>query len=312
MFIESLLADKANGNILKLAKESTTYSAYYKYWLDQLFERVMRIFVWENTGDVKPKEIEQRLLLAGHCGIAKYKGELTAFFGSPFGPTKYQDEFTNYVVHCPIYSGTLTIGKDVIMMDNNALRNPLYPLLHHYATLLAHSETTIVNTLVNARDSGGVPVATTEKQKQSLKNYLTKLYDGKYELVTDIGNLGLQYVGSDRKTSQDIGTLYDVRARILKSFYSDIGVKSAMEKRSNTIESEVEADNSLLLMNVSDMLHSREEGARLVNEAFGTNWTVHIAEEINYGTENEVKENGDNDDSGDVRDSEGSENAAAE
>lgn len=311
MFLDNITADAAVNKFLKIAKETTTYTAYYKYWVEQLFERVMRLFVWENTGDLKPKEIEQRLLLTGHCGIAKYNGELTAFYGTPFGPTKYQDEFTHYTVHCPVYSNTLELGKQCIMIDNNALRNPLYPMIHHYATLLAHSEVTIVNTLVNARDAGGVPVATTEKQKQSLKQYLTKLYDGKFDMVTDIGNLGLTYVGSDRKTSQDLGTQYEVRAKILKSFYSDIGVRSAFEKRSNTITEEVEADNSLLLMNVSDMLHSREAGAAAVNAAYGTNWTVHVAEEIDYGNENELTEVNDDNSEGHGDGSENSEQATA-
>ena len=50
---------------------------------------------------------------------------------------------------------------------------------------------------------------------------------------------------------------------------------------------EVEADTSLLLLNLSDMLKCREKGAEEVNKMFNTNWSVHIAEEIDYGTENE-------------------------
>ena len=50
---------------------------------------------------------------------------------------------------------------------------------------------------------------------------------------------------------------------------------------------EVEADTSLLLLNLSDMIHYREKGAEEVNKMFGTNWTVHIAEEIDYSTENQ-------------------------
>ena len=75
---------------------------------------------------------------------------------------------------------------------------------------------------------------------------------------------------------------------------------------------EVEADTSLLLLNLSDMISKREEGCKLVNKMFGTNWSVHIAEEIDYSTENErvafdthtevhVKENDENENSkGDV------------
>lgn len=81
--------------ISKLARESCTFNGFYEYWRDELFERVMRLFVWENTGDVKPKEIEQRLLLQGHCGITIIPNDgskLTAMFGNFYGVGKYIDE----------------------------------------------------------------------------------------------------------------------------------------------------------------------------------------------------------------------------
>ena len=53
---------------------------------------------------------------------------------------------------------------------------------------------------------------------------------------------------------------------------------------------EVEADTSLLLLNLADMIDSRVKGCEAVNDMYGTNWSVHIAEEIDYGTENEPEE----------------------
>ena len=288
MFLNFLDTDDGK-KITKLAARSSTFNAFYSYWRDNLFERVMRLFVWENTGNVQPKEIEQRLILAGHCGITKIKkeNELTAMYGSFYGVTKYQDEWKNYNVRCPIYSGNRTIGKDIVVINNNSLRNPTYELVHHYAIMLAHAEVTLNSTLINARDSGGVPVATTEKQKTSIQQYQTKVFNGQYGIVTDLGAMGVQYAGSDRKTSQNIIDIVEVREKLIKSFYSDIGVRSAFEKRNNTVRAEVEADTSLLLLNLSDMIASREKGAKEVNEMFGTNWTVHVAEEIDYGNENE-------------------------
>ena len=288
MFLEYLDTDEGR-KISKLARESSTFNVGYKYWRELLFERIMRLFVWEGTDDdnILPKEIEQRLLLAGHCGIAKYKGELTAFFGSFFGVTKYIDEWKNYTVRCPIYSGKKNIDKDVVVINNNSLRNPAFMLVHHYAIMLAHTEVTLINCLVNARDAGGVPVVSTEKQKQSITEYQGKIFNGQYGVVTDIGNLGIDYMGADRRTTQNIMDIMEVREKLIKSFYSDIGVRSAFEKRNNTVQAEVEADTSLLLLNLSDMLKSREKGAEKVNKLFGTNWTVHIAEEIDYGSENE-------------------------
>ena len=298
MFLSELKKEQDSNEIFTYAKQSCTYKAYYEYWIEQLFERIMRLFVWENTDDVEPKEIEERLLLQGHCGITKILGEkeLTAMFGNFYGVSKYVDDKPYYMVRCPLYSGSRTIGKDIVVIRNNSLKNSTYSLVHHYATLLAHNEVTLVDTLINVRDGGGIPIATTEKQKQSIIAYQSKVFNGQYGVVTDIGNLGLQYIGSDRKTHQNIMDIVTTREKILKSFYSDIGVRSAFEKRSNSVEAEVEADTSLLLLNLSDMLDSRKKGAEEVNKLFGTNWNVHIAKEIDYSTENQiVKFNSDDD-----------------
>ena len=206
---------------------------------------------------------------------------------NPNGVTKYQDEFKNYNVRCPIHSSSREIGKDVIVINNNSLRNPCYDLIHHYAILLGHVETTLLNCLINVRDSGGVPIASTEKQKQSINAYHTKLFNGEYGVITDSGQLGIEYAGTDRGTRQDILNIMEVREKIIKSFYSDIGVRSAFEKRNNTVMAEVEADTSLLLLNLSDMIDCRKKAADDVNNMFGTNWSVHIAKEIDYSVENE-------------------------
>lgn len=293
MFLDDLLKTETGKNITKLQKENCSYNFLYKYWRDQLFERIMRLFVWENTYDpierkgVPPKEIEMRLVLKGHCGITRYKNDITAFFGSFFNPTKYYDEFTGYTVYCPVYSGTRKIGRDIVIINNNALRNPTYHLVHHYATLLGHTETSLINCLINVRDSGGVPVVSTEKQKQSIIEYQNRIFNGQYGVVTDVGNLGIEYMGGDKNTNQDLMKIMEAREKLIKSFYSDIGVRSAFEKRNNTVMAEVEADTSLLLLNLSDMLKQREDACKQVNAMFGTDWSVHVAEEIDYGTENQ-------------------------
>jgi hypothetical protein len=268
-------------DISEYAKETTTYSAYYYYWRDELFGRVMRLFK-EKTDPIPPKEIEIRLMMQGHCGIAPYKGELTAFWGLPNGVSKYFDEKPFYTVRCPVYSANLKVGKDVEVIDNNILRNPLYDLIHHYATILAHTEVTYIMTAVEARNPKGVPVATTEKQKASIKSFLTKIFNGKFDTVTDIGNLGIQYVGAHTNVTQGVEELWNARERILASFLSDIGIKSGIDKRSNSVSDEINADTPSLLINLDDMLNSRKEGFERVNRHYGTNWTVELNDNIDY------------------------------
>lgn len=279
-FLDFLDEKKWAKQMIKVSREQTTYNGFYMYWREQLFERIMRLFVWENTGTLKPKEIEQRLILQGHCEIAKFKGELTAFYGTLNGITVYQDEFTHANIHSPIYSTRLKIDESVIVIDNDALRNPIFPLVNHYAMILAHIEISLVNLTINLRDSNGIPVVQTEKQKESVEHYLGRRYNGQFGTISDRGSLGVEVVGVSSQHGDSITALMDLKAKTLQDFYSDIGVRSAFRKNSNTITEEVESDTGLLLLNLSDMLESRKKGCEAVNNVFGTNWTVKIADEL--------------------------------
>ena len=268
----------------KLAKGACTYNALYAYWREQLFERVMRLFVWDDTNEVQPKEIEQRLIIAGHCGITKLprEKELTAMFGTFSGVTKYFDEWTVYTVHCPIYAGTRTIGKNIAIISNNAERNAVLPLIHHYAQLLAHAEVSFIDVLINARDSNGIPIVLTEKQKQSVLAYQAQKFNGQYGAIADPSALGVNHTMPPQIQASLFKEMWETRNNILKEFYSDIGIKAAFDKKSNTIDAEVKSDNSLLLLNIKDMLDYRKRGCDDVNKLYGTNWTVKVSDEINY------------------------------
>ena len=71
------LIDEGKVDYLKLSEPrreyALTYSDFFRFWRENLFERLMRLFIWEGMEDPLPKEIEQRLILAGHCGICDFK-----------------------------------------------------------------------------------------------------------------------------------------------------------------------------------------------------------------------------------------------
>ena len=296
MFLEETSEAKAkfdNKALKFFQKTGGTFLQFNAYWTENLFERIMRLFVWENTDPVPAKEIEQRLLIQGHCGIFNFKDpktgitELTAMFGNFNGVGKYMDELPRYMMRCPVWSGNTEVGKNSVVISNNSLRNPALPLVNHYAYLLAHTDVTLSRLMIEARDAGGVPIATSDKQKTDIEKYQRHLYNGEDGVVTDLGAIGVEYAGSDKHTNQNIVDVMDVRQRILKNFYSDIGVRASFEKRSNATVNEVEADTSMLLLNITDMLESRKRGAEAVNNMFNTNWIVKLADEINYNLDNE-------------------------
>lgn len=267
-------------------KEAGTFLNAYIYWTDNLFERIMRLFVWKGAGYIMPKEMESRILIAGHCGVINFfdgvTEELTAMFGSFYGVSKYFDEKPFYNLHCPIWAGSGRIGYDTCIIENTSLKNPCLPMVQRYAYMLAHTEVSLVKALINLRDSGGVPVATSSKQKADIEDYQQKLYNGEDGVVIDFGALGVEFAGTDRHTNQSILDIMEVRQKLLKNFYSDIGIRASFDKRSNTVVNEVEADTTMLLFNITDMLEARKRSAERVNKMFGVNWSVDVSPEINY------------------------------
>ena len=276
---------------IKGLSQACTYDDFFHFWRDDLFSRLMRLFIYEGLGDDLPqKEIEERLFLSGHCGITQYNGKMTAFFGSFFGPTIYYDEFTGYTVHSPIYSNTYKIDEDIVVIENNSLKIPCIEHVNHYAYLLAHTEVTLIKALIEARDAGGTPIAQTEKAKQSLLAYQKAMFQGKVSVVSDLAGIAVDYLGADRRTGINVVDLWDVRSKLLKSFYADIGVRASFDKRSNAVVDEVTSDTSMLLYNISDMIEERKRGCERVNEMFGTNWSVRLSDEIDYNTENQPED----------------------
>lgn len=282
MYLNQYL-DETDVKIAKYARENTTYSAYYFFWRDELFERCCYLFK-AKTDPVPPHEVDVRLFIQGHAGIAilpKDK-ELTAFFGTPNGIGKYRDRKPKYNVRCPIWSANLTVGKDVEVIYNNTLANPLFDLVHHYAQILAHTEISYIDTAIMARIPNGAPVAKSEIQKQGFSNFFVRLFEGKFGFVADPGDMGVDYVGAHTNITQGVEELWSTRQRILSDFLADIGIKTGLDKRSNTVSDEANADTPALLVNLKDMLKARKEGFERVNKLFGTNWSVELNEDLDY------------------------------
>lgn len=287
MFLDFIL--EKNTKLSSLAKNTGTYAECYAFWSNALFERALHLFHWE-TGNTPEHEIEKIIMLQGHVGIAPYKpiGELVAFHGAyGGGPSVYYDQFKEYNVNSPVYSKTLKVGKDVVVIWQNSVRASIYPLVHRYAVMLAHTELSLVNTLINGRDSGGVPIASTETARKSIQDYRNSLCNGSVLSILDPAFSTVEFKGINKNTALNIKDLMEVRENLLNGFYQDIGIKCAWNKKGNMIVEEVNANDSMLLLNLSDMLEFRKRGCEEVNKLFGTNWSVELNPVINYAEQEE-------------------------
>lgn len=290
MYLQDMMNNNKKLGSSKLAKESYTFSVAYDFWAEALFERTVRLFVWKGTGDVDGHEIETTLMLNGSCGVTnKYKKKLAAFYGQYAGkPTVYYDIFEDYSIHSPLYSAVLKVDEDIALIWNNSCRNSVFPIVHRYAIMLAHLEVSLLNTLINGRTGGAIPVASTQSAVQSIQNFRNSLCNGKVIPIQDPAFLTVDFKTVDTSNNLNVKELMETRQNLLNSFYNDIGVKTAHEKKGNMIEEEVSANDSMLLLNLNDMLAMRQKGAEAVNKLYGTNWSVDLAEELKYMEEDDT------------------------
>lgn len=267
-------------------RDSSSFKLAYSYWVNNLFERISRLFTWTGTGDdwqggIDPIHIEKNLLLYGQTGICIHEDVLTAFAGSYSGVSVYYDRYPYFLVRSPKYSGLKTIGKDIAIIRNNSNETNMTHLCHRYAIMLAHAEVTLVTMLVNARVSS-VPTVNNNKEKTLIDQWRNGVYNGKIGTVVDSGFLSVRWQDVNLQNGVNIKDLWEVRENLLCSFYHDIGVRTTQTKKGNLIEAEVQANDSMLLLNINDMLDARKRGADMVNRMYGTNWTVDKCEELQY------------------------------
>ena len=264
------------------------FNKSFAYWRNALLEKCMRIFEWNGLPVTIPqKEIEIRLIMRGFAGVVlnKQKNAIVTW-GEMSGVTDYADEFINFTFATPTFNGLRKIGESCVIVDNNAIRNPLYPLIERYAILLAHADLSLQAILINSRATG-IITATSQQQADSVKEWYNALVDGRTFAIVDDENMeslanaeGLRNVSTVYPNSHSINDYFTITQNLLKSFYNDIGVRMGVEKRERMITDEVNSDEERLLFNLNDMLESRKKACEDLKRLFGFDVTVNLSKEF--------------------------------
>jgi hypothetical protein len=283
-----------NYNKKQLEKKLMELDASIDYWIEMLFEKCVRMFTWKGLPESIPqKEIEIRLISEGYCGFVRdAKRGLMVASGGMSGPTQYYDEFTSFTYAAATAAGgTYKIGRDCCIIDNTTLRNPLMPLIIRYADLLAHADISLKMALVNTRITDTY-AAEDESTAASINEYYEKIYKGKNGNILDKSMIeGVKNIAGSRSISA-VSECIEARNEILRSFFAEIGVIYSKDKKERMIESEVNSDNQMLLLNVNDMKRRRQAAAPIIIRLFDLNVSVELSEEFEIieNTESEVSE----------------------
>lgn len=242
------------------------------YWSTELMGRMQRLFVWEGL-PYPQRELENLLLINGFCSQVASKNFLVSKVGvSPCtysGVTEYPDIGTQVTWTTSVASGRYKLNStDGVLIRNNSLSTGVIPFITRYAVMLANTDISLVQALVNDRDQSLI-MANNQPTVDAINSVFKKLEQGQRRAVL-MDNLFQSVQGaislptvSTKDTIKPILNAYDT---ILQMFYNDIGIRYNKDKKERMVESEITSDSQRLLMNVSDMLKCREEGAPLMEE----------------------------------------------
>lgn len=265
-------------NLYNVSDVKTGYTFYLMY----LMEKCMKIFEWENLpqNEMYDTEIERSLILNGFCGLTKVGDKFLSVNGSATGITDYSGVFTTFIWTTPKRNGSFEIGKGGVVLKSNSLKVPLITIIMRYSRQLADVDSTIEKTLVNLR-TPFLNVANDEVTASSIKKTLKAIALGKDEVVVneEIYKSILQLENSPKQTG-NLKELIECKRFILQSFYNDIGVKVASDKKERMIQTEVDSNNQMLLVSLSDMLQCRKKACEQFNEIYGTNISVKLSREF--------------------------------
>ena len=247
--------------------------------------KTLKIFEYEGLPDSIPfRELEKILQLNGFAYWLKKDGKIYVFWGGLGGrPDEYYRP-TNFIVANPYlqFFKTVKVNEEGVLMWNDFSHMGLNLMIRRYAELMAECDITLRFGLVNAR-LVSILYATNDNVKETAEEFLKDVEDGA-KLGVVMGDAWLDDNGDFRvneyrkANTQDLKAIMELQQYIKASFFNDIGLQANYNmKRESINDSEAGMNEESLKPFIDDMLESRQEAVKRINEQFGTNISVKLS-----------------------------------
>ena len=274
-----------------LIEDVTDVFAGYNYYVNYLYEKLIRIFKYDNLPSTIPRDaLENYILTFGYAGITKTKIDessdeiLVAVPCTKYGVGLYPN-YEPLAQYCtPLIQGTdLVVGSDIVVVKNNSYQISCDNIVKRYARQLADFDATVNILTSNAR----IPVLPSFDNEESAESYKAVMVANRLGQVDTVLDKSFIQKGTftpyaDNSTISKIEDVVKARNEILRTFLSEIGITTANDKRERMVVDEVNVNSQMLLFNVADMLECRQNAIKEVNALYGTNIKVDLSDEYAF------------------------------
>lgn len=248
------------------------------------------MFKYDGLPETIPQvELERLLQESGNCAIAKVGNDLYALGGSTGGDCDAYGRPLDYIVANPWLklNKTYRIGSDCVLMKNDTNGQSLLPIIGKFAVLYTDgiislntaSILTRITMLISASD---------DKTKQSADEFLKKILNGDFSVIGENSFFkGVSMQTANVSNSQYITQLVELVQYYRASMLNELGLNANYNmKRERLNLGEVSMNVDVLLPYVENMLNSRRDAIKQVNEMFGTDIMVDLNSSWNLEHEN--------------------------
>ena len=255
----------------------------YNYYIDYLYEKLIRIFKYDNLPPTIPRDaLESYILSNGYGGVTNNNTYgLVAVPCTKYGVGLYP-RYEPLAQYCtPLMQGNnLVIGRDIVIIKNNSFQISCDSIVKRYARMLADFDAT-TNIIISNLRIQVLPSFDNEDSAESYKAVMVANRLGQVDSVIDKSFIqkGTFTPYASGSNSIKINDVVSSRNDILKSFLEEIGITTANDKRERMVVDEVNANSQMLLFNVADMLECRQNAVKQINALYGTNIEVSLSDE---------------------------------
>ena len=258
----------------------------YNYYINYLYEKLIRIFKYENLPPTVPRDaLENYILHNGYAGVTKNSQYgIVAVPATKYGVGLYP-MYEPLAQYCtPLMQGeNLVIGRDIVIIKNNSYQISCDSIVKRYARMLADFDAT-TNIVISNLRMQVLPSFDNEESAESYKAVMVANRLGQVDTVVDKSFLqkGTFTPFASATATTKVNDIVQARNEILRTFLMEIGVTLANDKRERMVVDEVNANSQMLLFNVADMLECRQNAVDQINKLYNTNIIVDLSDEYNF------------------------------
>lgn len=276
------------------------FQRQYDFNFKWLLSKVMSIFIidgGDNVPTVDKDYVKMQLILDGGVmftrEMPKGNGDLYAVEGNIGGePDEYYIPVL-WTASNPILGGAQLYRKDFkmhkqngVLITNtkldrtmlNVLDGGLYGLIQQTATLLADNIISINCCQINSRVIA-FAIADSEPLELAARETLQLMYNGSpYQVLRSdmVDKLQISPL-TNTNIAATLAQLMELQSYIIGSFLQSIGISANnVRKKERMITDEIQSQNNIVAISVTEMLESWTAGFKEVNEFFGTDFSVRL------------------------------------